>query len=279
MSKIVIFLTKMLWGLIGYTQELEFAICRDMATEMQSEEQTEKNMKSIGIHKNGRPTKTDQLEIEHVLRPYFERKISAWLTSQKTGINIKTICTYFKKWKTEIMEFEKIERNKTYKEEKNLISMYLEGLKLELHEIFDTSKGQIKELKEKGKPIPKHITSTQLATIKSLTEMTKRIDDVKYQPDKKVGPKEIEMDEKQVRDIVVHLIKPTHEKQNHIFTSDEILHETILKLKCDLESANSIFKNMVRLGLDLCISGKRDPFFQEPTKFDIAKFAKMRGYE
>jgi len=268
----------MLWDLIGYLQELEFAICLNMATDLQSEEQTEKNVKSVGIHKNGRPTKTDQLEIEHVLRTYFERKISAWLTSQKTGINMKTVCTYFKQWKKEIMEFEKNERAKTYTEEKNLNSMYLEGLKLELHEIFDNNKVEIKKLKEKEKPIPKHITSAQLSTIKSLTELTMKIDDVKYQQDKKIGPKEIEMDEEQVRGIVLHLITPSYAKQNHIFSGDELLHEIILKLKCDLESADSIFKNMVRLGLDLCISGKRDPFFQEPTKFDIAKFAKMRGY-
>lgn len=265
--------------MIGSLHELEFAICQDMTTELQSEEQTEKNMKSVGIHKNGRPTKTDQLEIEHVLRRYFERKISAWLTSQKTGINIKTMCTYFKQWKIEIMEFEKNERAKTSKEEKILDSMYFEGLQLELHEILDNKKAEIKKFKEKEKPIPKHITSAQLSTIKSLTELKMKIDDVNYQPHKKVGPKEIEMDEKQVREIVVHLIKPTHEKRNHIFTSDEILHEIIHELKCDLESANSILKNMEQLGLYLCISGKRDPFFQEPTKFDIAKFAEMRGYK
>ena len=149
----------MLWDLIGNLQELECAICLNMATDLQSEEQTEKKVKSVGIHKNGRPTKTDQLEIEHVLRTYFERKISAWLTSQKTGINIKTVCTYFNQWKTEIMEFEKNERAKTYKEETTLNSMYLEGLKLEAHEIFDNKKVEIKKLKEKEKPIPKHMIS------------------------------------------------------------------------------------------------------------------------
>lgn len=250
-----------------------------MATELQSDEQTEKNVKSVGIHKNGRPTITDQLEIEHVLRPYFERKISAWLTSQKTGFNRKTVWTYFKQWKTEIMEFEKNERAKTYKEEKNLNSMYLEGLKLELHEIFDTGKGQIKELKEKGKPIPKHITSAQLSTIKSLTELTMKIDDVKYQPDKKVGPKEIEMDEKQVKSIIVHLLSTSQGNQNHIFSGVELLHEIIVQLKCDIDLAHSILKNMEQLGLNLCISSRYDLLTGKPTKFDIAKFAKMRGYE
>src|SRR3989344_2022262 len=57
-------------------------------------------------HRNGRPTKIGQLEIQRQLRPYFEREISAYLTSEKTGINEKTVRKYFNFWTQEISESE-----------------------------------------------------------------------------------------------------------------------------------------------------------------------------
>jgi len=47
---------------------------------------------------NGRPTQKQQLEIQETLRKYFEKGISASSTSQRTGINIKTVCKYFEEW-------------------------------------------------------------------------------------------------------------------------------------------------------------------------------------
>ena len=41
-------------------------------------------------HKNGRPTRTGQLHIQTILRPFFEQGLSASVTAEKTRINIKT---------------------------------------------------------------------------------------------------------------------------------------------------------------------------------------------
>ena len=71
-------------------------------------------------NKIGRPSETEQLEIERKLRPYFEKSISSSVTSRETGINIKTVRKYFNEWIEEIKSSEHpdfIERSKIAKEQ------------------------------------------------------------------------------------------------------------------------------------------------------------------
>lgn len=70
--------------------------------------------------RNGRPSKTEQLEIQGKLRPYFEKGITPFVTSKKTGINIKTANKYFDLWYEEIKNSQNedfIERCKRAKEQ------------------------------------------------------------------------------------------------------------------------------------------------------------------
>jgi len=69
-------------------------------------------------HKNGRPTKREQICIERKLRPYFENSISARVTAGETGFNLKTVTKYFNQWKKEIIESETPDFLKRCKEEK-----------------------------------------------------------------------------------------------------------------------------------------------------------------
>jgi len=69
-------------------------------------------------HVQGRPTKGGQLNIERILRPYFENSISATVTAYETGFDIKTVLKYFNQWKTDILESENGEFFKKCKEEK-----------------------------------------------------------------------------------------------------------------------------------------------------------------
>jgi hypothetical protein len=48
--------------------------------------------------KGGRPSKSRQLEIRKILQEHFDNGKSAHLTSQITGINIKTVSVYFKEF-------------------------------------------------------------------------------------------------------------------------------------------------------------------------------------
>jgi len=69
-------------------------------------------------HKNGRPTKSQQISIERKLRPYFENSISARVTADETDFNIKTVSNYFDQWKKEITESETDNFIIRYREEK-----------------------------------------------------------------------------------------------------------------------------------------------------------------
>ena len=56
--------------------------------------------------RRGRPTKNDQFQIRRILRPYYQKSISANATSKETGINIKTVLRYFKEWDQKLLESE-----------------------------------------------------------------------------------------------------------------------------------------------------------------------------
>ena len=78
-------------------------------------------------HSNGRPTKYEQIEIERQLRPYFEGSYSAYVTSQKTGYDIKTVLRYFNKWSQEILDSENVDFLKRAKEQKERAVINLEN--------------------------------------------------------------------------------------------------------------------------------------------------------
>jgi len=57
--------------------------------------------------KQGRPTRYEQNRIKNILQPFYQKGISANETSAKTGINIKTILKYYKRWNEEIVDSDK----------------------------------------------------------------------------------------------------------------------------------------------------------------------------
>lgn len=48
--------------------------------------------------RNGRPSIAEQIEIESQLWPYFESGYKVQRAADETGINVKTVRRYFKKW-------------------------------------------------------------------------------------------------------------------------------------------------------------------------------------
>lgn len=55
---------------------------------------------------NGRPSKSEQLEIERTLRPLFMRGLSAHAAANKTGHSINTVKKYYLKFYKEITDLE-----------------------------------------------------------------------------------------------------------------------------------------------------------------------------
>jgi len=81
----------------------------------------------------GRPTLKQQIEIQETLREYFEKGVSATVTSQNTGINIKTVCKYFEEWIEQIKKINDIDFLKRIKLERE---RYLEVLDQQLLKLY-----------------------------------------------------------------------------------------------------------------------------------------------
>ena len=106
-------------------------------------------------NKNGRPTEAEQLGIERTLRPYFEKSIAPYVTSCKTGINIKTVRKYFHEWCEEIIKSEHpdfIESSKIAKEQ--TILAYDEQL-LILYKAQEDIEDQVNDSIKQSSEIPK----------------------------------------------------------------------------------------------------------------------------
>ncbi len=103
-------------------------------------------------HKNGRPSKAEQLEIQKKLRPYFEKSISASIAASDTGINIKTVNKYYNEWYEEIKNSQQpdfIERCKIEKE-RNLLA--IDRQLLVMYKIQDDLAKQENDSKSNEKP-------------------------------------------------------------------------------------------------------------------------------
>ena len=124
-------------------------------------------------HKNGRPTQKGQLEIQRELKPYFEKGICASFTSEKTGINIKTVCKYFKFWVQEISEAE--DNNDFLENQKQVRTRTLVSLDnqiLDAYNFLDKIDEEIKKTKEQNKPLMP-LFSFRLGVMRHIATLTK----------------------------------------------------------------------------------------------------------
>ena len=97
---------------------MHFFFCKQMTNKTKVNRITRQSHVTNLDHKNGRPTKREQIYIERKLRPCFENSISARVTAGETGFNLKTVTKYFNQWKKEITESETPDFLKRCKEEK-----------------------------------------------------------------------------------------------------------------------------------------------------------------
>lgn len=121
---------------------------------------------------NGRPTKTQQLQIQKELREYFERGMSAVFTSNKTGINIKTVCHYFNEWTVQLKQIEEKEFVIRQNREKERAIINLEYMVDKMYELLEQIDGEIKNYKKEKKPVPPHLFSSKLQTLSNISSLT-----------------------------------------------------------------------------------------------------------
>ena len=126
-------------------------------------------MNKNNIHKNGRPSKSGQLQIQRELRPYFERGVSAHTAAQKTGINVKTVCKYYNDLSQEISESEESDFLERQKKHRAQIIISYDNQILDANKHFDDIDDQINRLKKEQKQIPLHLFSLRLDALKYRT--------------------------------------------------------------------------------------------------------------
>lgn len=131
-------------------------------------------MESHITHQNGRPTRNKQLEMQTGLRKYFERGISATVTSSKTGVNIKTVCKYFDEWAEQIRESESNDFLERQKNERAQIIVTFDEQILLVHAQLDDIEDQITKYKKENKIIPKHLLGLRLEISKYLSNLTEK---------------------------------------------------------------------------------------------------------
>ena len=92
------------------------------------------------------------------------------------------------------------------------------------------------------------------------------------------NPKNEEEIMERTKDFVRYLLLDGEKRTDTLWTKDDLQYNIIKRCKCDFVYANSIFSNMEKLGLNLCeITPDLDNIFDDKSKYDILKFAEMRG--
>ena|SRR5437899_1481381 len=102
----------------------------------------------------GRPSKTEQIQIQNLLRPYFERNISATSTANSTDINIKTVCAYFNEWTNEVISSKSEESRIRWRQERERTVLSYECLISQEYLGLEEINTKIKKLEEDGKEVP-----------------------------------------------------------------------------------------------------------------------------
>jgi len=128
---------------------------------------TEKNPKYRRLQRS------EQIEIQKTLRPYFERGLTAIFTSQSTGINIKTVCKYFNKWNEERDEIETKDFFQRQKEERDRIIRSFDYLIGEEHNMLDMVKTNIKKYNG-DKPIPQYLLNKHSVIVKTILNLNEK---------------------------------------------------------------------------------------------------------
>lgn len=118
-----------------------------------------------------RPTKTEQLQIQKDLQGCFEKNYSASFTSRKTGINIKTVCKYFKKWFDQLQNSEETSFYERVRVDRARMILSYDGILSQYYDILDEINDDVSELRSMRKPIPQFLFQKKLDVLKSISNL------------------------------------------------------------------------------------------------------------
>ena len=123
---------------------------------------------------NGRPSKGMKIQLQKKVRKCFERNYSASYASQKTGINIKTVCKYYNDWSNQISQACQLDFLKRQKQDREQIILSYDGLIEELYDHLEIIRQEISQYKRKGKEIPRWLLDRRIQTILSIATLNEK---------------------------------------------------------------------------------------------------------
>lgn len=123
---------------------------------------------------SGRPSKTEQLEIQKQLRKYFDLGITATLAAKQTGLNIKTVCKYFEEMVEQLQEQEDHDFIERHRNERARIINSLDVILLEARESLDSINSEIQSHKDSGRSIPRQLFSQKQETLRFMFAVIER---------------------------------------------------------------------------------------------------------
>ncbi|MDE1770564.1 MAG: hypothetical protein KGI28_08450 [Thaumarchaeota archaeon] len=122
----------------------------------------------------GRPSKGEQIQMQKVLRKYFERGISATSVSSETGYNIKTVCKYFDEWAEQIMDLDRKDFFEQQKLDRVQIISSFDKQIIDAYKFLDEISEQISYSKKKDNTIPKYLLTSHLEVMRYISSITEK---------------------------------------------------------------------------------------------------------
>jgi superfamily I DNA/RNA helicase len=127
----------------------------------------------------GRPAKAVQRQMEKILRPYFERNVTASYAARETGINIKTVCNYFNQWSEQIRTETQKDFLSRQQELRERTILNYDDLIFKEYQILDNVDKAIKRYKNE---VPKHLVNVFQDLIKTIANLIEKKGQFTIQP-------------------------------------------------------------------------------------------------
>ena len=143
-----------------------------MTTKLQTEFSVDAILVPAHTFSRGRPSNSQEIQIERKLRDCFTKFYSTSSTVKHTGHDVKTVKKYFKKFKDELMQNEEIDFPQRFSEAKERNILALDEILHSLYHDKDEIEQQIIDAKNKNDP---HLVDKLYRTKLKFTEEIKNI--------------------------------------------------------------------------------------------------------
>ena len=133
-------------------------------------------------NKRGRPTQKRQLVIEKELLLDYERGYSASFTARKNGMNVKTVCKYFKKFSEQFRDLEQKNFFERIGIDRERMILNYDYMISEHYDTVDEIKQHILNLKKANKPFPYSLHQLKSSVLKTIANLCEKKGALKVEP-------------------------------------------------------------------------------------------------